>query len=223
MLTSTEIKAAQAFWKWFEENRLPFEFVGNMEPEQVDEISDRIHEAVAPYCEAISPIAGSQISKKEGFRLVLSAAGQRAYFGKAKELAALAPDIPNWEVLALLPPLPRDIQIRYEYMGELIYPDDLWCQLLDSPDNPSFLGIHISLKLYDHCPDEEALQELQSFIIQVVAQVIGEESLAMDIQHLQLAPLPPYPTEQEGMFNLYDLPQQIAEFRKEHPSPWEGE
>ena len=44
----------------------------------------------------------------------------------------------------------------------------------------------------------------------------------MDIQHLQIGPLPPDPFE-EGFIELYDLPEYIAEFRKEHPSPRLGE
>lgn len=222
MLTSQETQAAQEFWKWFEENRLPFEFINSMKPEQQFDLMLRASTALKPYSEDLELQPGSNMVK-EGpkYRLIISANGKLEHFAKAKALAELAPTIPDWAIYGLMPPLPKGTQIRFQISSGLLYPSDVWVHLLDSPDDPQFLGLHLALKQFDHCPDEESVQELQSILIQLVAYVIGEESWTMNIQHLQLGPLPDDPME-EGMFELYDLPEQIAAFREGRPGPWEG-
>lgn len=221
MLTPQETQAAQNFWKWFEENHLPFEFLSDMKTEQQFDLVLKATAALRPYSDALELIPGGNMSK-EGpkFRLVISANGTREHFAKAKALAAMAPSLPNWAFYSLLPPLPKGTLIRFDLPSGLLYPNDVWVHIMESPEDPRFLGLHLALKQYDHCPDEESLQELQSILIQLVAHVIGEESWAMNIQHLQLGPLPPDPME-EGMFQLYDLPERIAEFREGRPGPWE--
>ncbi len=223
MLTAKETQAAQAFWKWFEENRLPFEFLGEMAPEQRQGLFDQLEQRASAYCEGIDIQLGSNMAKDgPKHRVVVSAAGQIRFFDKAKALAALAPEMPDWIVFALLPPLPKGIQIRFDLSDGLLYPNDLWFLLMDSPDEPKFLGIHIALKQYDQYEATDRLDDLQQIVIQMVVHIIGEESWAMDIQHLQLGSLPPDPIE-EGYFEMYDLPEQIAEFRKDRPSPKLGE
>ena len=101
--------------------------------------------------------------------------------------------------------------------GEVLDPNDLWFALLVSPDYPDLLGVHVALKLYDYCQEED-LPDLKRVVIQLVAYIIGEESWALDVQQLQLGPLPLAPME-ENMAPLYDLPLHIAAFRKEHPRP----
>lgn len=219
MLTPTETQAAQAFWKWFEENHLPFEFLTGMTPEQIQDVSNQLHQAVYPYCEGLSPQASGRMESEDGFQLVISAAGKIQYFEKAKALVALAPEIPNWYFHALQPPLPRHVRIRHQIGGDVLDPNDIWLLTMVSEEYSNNLGVHLALKLYDECDDnEDDLHDLKVFLIQLVVQIIGEESWAMDIQHLEIGPLPPAPHE-KGYAPLYDLPDIIAEFRKDHPSP----
>jgi|GEM_PF-2477379 len=223
MLTATEIHAAQAFWAWFEQNRLPFEFVGSMPQEQIDDLSVQLHQAVYPYSAGLSPQAGGRTESDEGFRLVISAAGDLKYFGKAKELVALAPTIPNWQFHALLPPLPRHVRMQIRLGNDILDPNDMWILTMVSKEAPNFFGVHVALKLYDECDgNEDDLYDLKNFVIQLVYNIIGEESWAMDIQHFEIGPLPPAPME-KGYLPLYDLPDLIASFRKDHPSPRLGE
>lgn len=219
MLTPKETQAAQAFWKWFEENRLPFEFIGSMTQEQVNDISEQLHQAVYPYCTGLSPQTGSKMESEEGFRLVIATAGQIQYFDKAKALVELAPTIPNWDFCALLPPLPRHVRIRFKFGNEFLDPNDIWVLTMVSQAYPNNLGVHVALKQFDgYSANEETLQELKHLIIQLVVNIVGEESWVMDIQHLEIGPLPPAPNE-KGYAPLYDLPDIIADFRKGHPSP----
>lgn len=219
MLRAQEIQAGEDFWKWFEENRLPFEFMADMEEEQRSALMDKAQEVLDAYCPELDIQPGSNmVPDGPKHRLIISANGNIPYFAKAKALASMAPELPNWAIYGLMPPLPKKIQIRFQIASGLLYPDDVWIGMMESPDEPNFLGLHLALKQYDHCPDEESLEELKSVLIQLVAHVIGEESWAMNIQHLELGPLPPDPME-EGMFQLYDLPEQIAAFRVDRPSP----
>ena len=224
MLTPQETQAAHAFWKWFEENRLPFEFFLNMDDEQRAELLEKSQAPLEAYSEGLQLQPGGNISAIEGapkHRLVITTGGEIRYFAKAKALAALAPELPDWAVYGLLPPMSQKVEVRFQLPIGVLYPGDVWIHLLENPNDPSFLGLHLALKLYDHCPDEDARQQLQSMLIQLVAYVLGEESWAMNIQHLQLGPLPPDPME-EGMIVLYDLPEAVADFRKEQPGPnWE--
>lgn len=219
MLTEKETLAAQQFWNWFDQNRLPFEFFEEMSPEQQEEILDKAAEMAFDYSEGVAvQIGRNMVPAGPTFRIIVSANGQTAYFDKAKALAALAPELPNWQVYALMPPLQRGIQIRFNLESGILYPDDMWFQIMEAPDQPQFLGVHIALRHFGHYEAADKLEELQCIVIQMVANIIGEESWALDVQHLQLGPLPPDPME-EGFQALYDLPDHIAEFRKEWPRP----
>jgi hypothetical protein len=219
MLTAKETQAAQAFWTWFEQNRLPFEFIFDMSDEQRTEIFKNLEEKVSAFAEGLDVQPGTNFSKDgPKFRVVVSASGQIPLFKKAKALAALAPAMPDWLVCALVPPLKKGISIRFNFKDGLLYPEDVWFRLMEAPAEPSFLGLHLALKQFDQCADEEAEQDLLQILMQLVLYVIGEESFAIDIQHLEIGPRPPDPFE-EGFIELYDLPQHIAEFRKERPRP----
>lgn len=218
MLTANETQAAQQFWNWFSQNYLPFEFWHEMTEQQQEELNIKAYDLLDAYCDQLElQPGGNMVKGGPEYRLVVSANGETRYFQKAKELVALAPEIPNWQIYALLPPLPKEISIRFELNVGLLYPNDMWFVMMEAPDEPSFLGVHIALKLFDQFT-EDNLDELQQIVMQMVANIIGEESWGMDIQHLQLGPLPPDPME-EGFLPLYDLPEEIAEFRKNHPSP----
>lgn len=224
MLDSHDALNADIFWEWFQQNHLAFEFLGNMEEEQREDLMIGLESYLDAYSGdnlVLRPSANLVTSEDRKFQLVISAVGDVRYFGKAKELAAVAPDIPNWKIIALQPPLPEGVEIRFDTKSGHLYPKDLWIHLMDSPGQPNFLGLRIALKQYDFCADEHALQELRQIVIQMVAYIIGEESWGVDVQYLELAPLPSDPMEEE-MFQIDDLAGHIANYRKEFPSlKWE--
>lgn len=215
MMTTEELNAARQFWKWFEENHLPFEFLESMPQDQQTALYATAHDLLAAYCGGldIKPTI-NQGPTAQSYQLVISASGNAEYFDEAKELVAMAPTIPNWTIMALVPPLPPGTELRYSFNNEYMYPSDLWCQLLESPEDPDFLGLRLSLRLYDRCPPEQ-LEDLRVVLIQVVALTLGEESWAANIQYLDLAPLPDDPTTEDAMFPFSELPEKIAFFRNE--------
>lgn len=223
MLTAKETQAAQEFWAWFEQNRLRFEFIFDMSDEQRTQLFKDIEQKVSVYAEGLEVQPGNNVGK-EGpkFRAIISAGGNIPLFKKAKALADLAPAMPDWVVCALVPPLPKGIRIRFKLKDGLLYPEDVWFQLMEAPEDPPFLGIHLALKQFDHCANDDDFAELQNILMQMLLNLLGEESMAMDIQHFEMGPLPPDPVE-EGFSELYDLPEHIAEFRKDMPSPRLGE
>ncbi len=214
MLTPEETQAAHAFWKWFEENRLPFEFLEPMPEAQRQELYEKTRKAVAPYSTKVDLLPSISTST-EGpqFQMVIGANANAEYFDKARALAALAPSIPNWSVRALMPPIPRKVGMRYPFYSETLLPDDLWCALLGAPDNADFLGIRVFLRYYDHCP-ESRLEELRQLVAVMVGHALGEENWGNNVHYLDLASLPPDPLE-EGLCNVFDLMEYIAEFRKD--------
>lgn len=217
MLTANETQAAVQFWNWFEENHLPYEFLNSMTPEQYAEAAQQLNQMVGLYCKGLDVVASLSYTSNDKFQLVITSNGDVQYFDKARALVELAPQIPNWDFYALRPPLPRSIRIQFKTDNKVLDPNDLWFSLLVFPDYPGFLGVHVALKLYDDCQEEE-LPGLRQIVIQLVAYIIGEESWALDIQQLRLGPLPLAPME-EDMEPLYDLPLHIAAFREEHPRP----
>ncbi len=223
MLTAKETQAAHEFWKWFDQNRLPFEFIFDMSDEQRTELFSNIEEKVSSFAEGLEVQPGNNM-KNGGpkYRAIISAGGYVPLFKKAKALAELAPAMPDWEVCALVPPLPKGIKIRFDLRDGLLYPEDIWFQLMEVEEEPRILGLHLALKQFDHYADDEGLTDLQHILTQMLLNILGEESLAMDIQYLEIGPLPPDPIE-EGFLELYDLPVHIAEFRKDRPSPRLGE
>lgn len=195
---------------------MPFEFLESMTEPQRQALYLQARTMVEPYCPKIDLVPSFNMRESSPkFQLIISAQADAEYFGKARELAALAPDtIPNWTFRALMPPMPRELEMRYQFNGELLYPADLWCQLLENPDDPSFLGIRVSLRYYDRCP-ENKLEELQQLVIVMVGNVLGEEAWGRNVHYLDLAPLPLDPLSEEGMFNLFDIGQRIEEFRED--------
>ncbi len=218
-MTATEKQHAEAFWAWVQENLLKLEFMQSMEREQGQELADQLFQALNPYCTGLTPTVSTRMSGEPGFTMVISANGIRPFFKNARELVALAPQAKNWDFVALTQPLPKHVRLRFNFGDDVLDPNDLWCVLLTAEEYPNYLGIHVALKLYDKFDgDEEALDTLKQMVINLVAHVIGEESIAMDVQFLEIGPLPLAPME-KGYFPFYDLPENIAEFRAEVPGP----
>lgn len=219
MLNDTEKQAAENFWAWFEKNRLPYEFTEEMTPEQLEVAEDTMYQALAQFSPELAPTIVRKSGAEENFKVIISAEGRRNYFNKAKELVELAPEIPGWEFVALVPPLPEGMKIRFKLGNDILDPSEMWFYLVTTEEDPRNLGVMVALKYYDQCDDDkELIADLRGVIVNLVAHILGEESFAMNIQFLEIKPLPAAPME-EGYAPLYDLPVLIDAYRQEHPSP----
>lgn len=218
-MTVDEKQAANNFWAWFKENRLPYEFTEEMSPDQFQVAEESMYQALAQYSSDLTPTIVRKIHPDDNFKVIISAEGRREYFDKAKALVELAPEISGWDFVALMPPLPKGIRIRFRLGNEILDPNDMWFYLVSTEEDPRNLGVMVALKFYDQCDgEEELIAELREVIVNLVAHIIGEESFAMNVQFLEIGPLPAAPME-EGYAPLYDLPDLIAAYRKEQPSP----
>lgn len=217
MLTPTEIEKGNAFWKWFEKNRFGFEFLSDVDSSERNKIFKQCSTEMDKFCKGLSPIFRPDISGRGKFSIVVSANGDPQYFQKAKELAALAPELPNWAVEGLIPPIPKKIQIRFTVSGIVLDPEQIGVALADIKDYPNYLAVVVGLKEFD-AEQPELMQDVRSTITKLISNICGEEMVAYHIQYLEIRSLTDNPPE-DGYSKLYDLPKLIEEYREECPSP----
>jgi hypothetical protein len=140
---------------------------------------------------------------------VVTAEGHSEAFPFVERLVSLAPKIQGWTFVALKPPMGFTFTTRYE--GTLFEPRDMWFLPLESPSKPQDFGMRVGIHGLESIDERVALNA----VLVILDTGLGERSAALDIQHIQVAQLPPNP-ESLGYIELPELPEYIA-WRKKRP------
>ncbi len=217
MLTSIELEKAKTFWQWFAKNRFAFEFMPDIEPEQKNKLFNNCSLEMEKYCEGLSPVIGPEISEKGGLRFIVSAAGDTKYFQQAKDLAAQAPEFPNWNIIGLVPPVKKGVKLQFTFADIVLDPNQIGVALANVSTHPNHLAILVGLKEFD-ASQPELMVEVRDTVVQLMTNLCGEEIVGKQIQYMELRAFPDDP-DAEGYHKMYRLPELIQQFREECPTP----
>ena len=194
--------SAIRFWQWFEAKNKAYLFLSEVTPDVKESLLDELREQLHRYHKKLYFETG--IREDDVPELIITAEGKSDYFDDVEYLIARAPKIDNWKFTAFIQPQGVNFRIHY---GEVeLVPEEIWFLPLAHADKPELTGIRVCLKNYEMISDKDGLI---SVIYKMLDTVIGEKSFALDIQFVDAGLLPDDP-EEEGMFELWELPQYIA-------------
>ena len=173
---------AAEFWRLFAANEDTFRGITSMPPAEAERNLKLLLKPLHAYHPGLELLFG-QPAPGEHY-LIISAGGVREDFPKVDALVAQAPELPDWRVIALKPPVPETSVIE---VGEQRFDRDLVTfAVVEVPDEPEALAIHVF-----HEPYPEELQErhhLATFLL--LDFLLGERSVAEDLRYIETRPLP---------------------------------
>ena len=197
---SVESTAMREFWNWFKQHSGELERAADRDAPLWDAVLEQLHR--------VNPDLWFEVS--EPYRgecdFVVTAAGRSDLFPIADALIDEAPRIPRWRFIALKPAMGFDFITTYE--GKKFHPSEMWFLPMDNPAKRAQLGLRVGFPNFDPALREEA----NGAVSMIIETGLGERSAALDIQHVEVGPLPHEPAE-HGYMKLIELPKYI-EWRK---------
>jgi hypothetical protein len=188
------LEKQKSFWTWFSGNESRFQ---DDDPEApiFDELLDQL--------QMLDPrlyfMMSTESVPKE---FVITTEGNMDLFPFVDLLVSSAPEISDWKVIGLKPPLGLATDTKFEDVH--LKPAQMWFLPLDSRTDPHSLGLRIGAPGLD--PDGKWAM---AAVMTVLDSLLGERSVATDIQLVELALLPTKPSD-EGYIEIADLPKYIA-------------
>jgi len=192
----------KAFWQWFKDHNHAFLFTNEVD----DDVKEQLINDLLTELHEYNPSLYFQVGglPNEDQELIITAEGDFEQFESVERLIAGAPVIENWVFIAFMQPTEGDNTIRYDDVE--ISRSELWFMPLQSPSDPSSIGIKVCVPGYD---DAENRNALDNAVYKMLDTVLGERSFAIDIDYLEIGELPEYP-EEYGMIALAELPAYIS-------------
>ena len=187
------------FWSWFKEHSVDYLHLNDNDTneEKKEELLDGLLEELHRYCNQLYfEIGGAPGEDQE---LVITAEGKVDYFKNVEELVNRAPHIENWNFTAFLQP--QDLDYTSNFGDVELKPGDTWFLPLNSKSKPMSIGLRICVPNYEILKDSKWLK---AAVFKILDHVLGEESFALDVNHVEISNLPENP-EDKGMMELKDL------------------
>jgi len=174
---------ASTFWTWFTENQHKYLFVNDIDETERARLFEELKLALHAYNDRLFfEIGGHKQSYK--LDLIISAEGIKELFAAVETLVAAAPELPNWNIIALKPPMGPGYKVKY---GGLTFdPEQTIFIPLDNPDNPTGVGLWICYPDFDE--SSRATYIGGTFLM--LDSILGERSTAMHIDHLEVVRTP---------------------------------
>jgi len=173
-----------AFWKWFTKNQSRFE---HFERDQ-EKLMDELGAALAVYKKGLVFEVGAQ---KEGSRdFVISADGIGDLFPAVSKLAASAPKLTGWKIVAFRPRMGDYSRFSLEYGGRKFDPKDIWFYSRIKEGNFDVIFYHPSYR-----DEDRNLIISGSYILLDMA--LGEYDVVTGIHHIDHQLLPPDPKAEQ--------------------------
>lgn len=184
------------FWQWFADNgeRIFTSLIGK--DDQAREIaSEEMTAALASVAEGVTFVFGN---KPDGVReFVLSADGKTQFADAVKELAASAPELPGWTVVAFRPRMAIAESLVLRIRDEDVGPDDVWFAVQEAED-----GLALTFHVRGLLPDNEELRAMGAMLL--MDHALGELDVMMLVDSFETEPLSSDP-KAEGLHPFRDL------------------
>ncbi len=187
------------FWNWFEVNSHKYTALAQItDLDKKEELLNTLLEELHKYCPKLYFQIGG--GPNEDHELIVTAEGDKDYFDAAESLVSSAPDINGWQIFALKPPMGVNFVTIYEDIT--LDPAEAWFLPLDGQTDPNSFGLII------YFPNFSAEQK-ETFLngsYQMLDTILGEKSVALDLQYVDVDILPGNP-EEMGLIEVADLPK----------------
>lgn len=196
--------SAADFWAWFVAAKDRLETIRH---EADDALLDEVLVHLHRYCKHLWFELGGHPQGPMEF--VISAEGDENYFAQVEALAAAAPAIEGWRIVAFKPP--QGFAFVTSYQGLELDPGQCWFQPLYSAEEPGRLALRVGVPDFD--PDKQ--KEIRTGLYIVVETGLGELVSGQRIAFIEACELPDDPA-QRGLIPLSELGELVAEHSRRH-------
>ena len=172
---------AAEFWRWFAANEQVYRELGSYPEGEIAHSLRVLRKHLHAYDAHLEPLFGQSPPGRHD--LVVSAGGLPEHFPAARALAAAAPELPGWDVIALKPPLPEVPAVEVE--GRRFDPALVTFAVVQVPDQPGALAVHVFHEPYP--PEEQDLHTTATFLL--LDALLGERGVAEDVDYVEARPM----------------------------------
>ena len=188
------------FWNWFKANSKSLADINNpsLEEDEKEKILDELLDNLHTYCDKLYFNIGGEYGGRQ--ELTITAEGKTDYFDAVEELIKEAPELEGWSFIAFMQPGDLDYVCVFEDVE--LRPSEMWFLPLDNKNKPKSIGLRICLPNYELVKDSDWLT---AAVFKVLDTVLGEKTLALDINYVDVKPMPDGKPEDNGLIELTDL------------------
>lgn len=191
----------EIFWEWFRVNNSKYYDLNSLfDPNEKEGLLNAFLYQLHKYNPNLYFEIGGALNESQ--ELIISAEGNVKYFADVEALVAKAPKLSNWHIIAFKPPMGVSFVTNYE--GVKLDPREIWFLPLINEKKPTLLGIRMCFPSYEKHKEKIFIR----VAYQVLDTILGEKSVALDLEYVEVNELPPKP-EEEGLIELVDLPAYI--------------
>jgi hypothetical protein len=191
-----EKRRIEEFWAWFATHKLEFSMLTLDQPfwdvalEQIKKVDEHLWFELSR-------------DSHPAREFIVTAGGHVSSFPIAEALVGFAPNIEEWDFIALKPP--QGFQFTTNYEGTRFDPRHMWFLPLESKSRPDDLGIRIAVPGLDRMDKRTA----HNAVLVILDTGLGERSAALDLQHTEVTELPTDPASL-GYIELPEVADYIA-------------
>lgn len=207
-------KAANHFWNWFHNHKNKFKNLRDLKPKEQKHYIFWLDWHIQFYFPGLACILVFPKFKSEKIQLLITAIGNRELFQKAIELEKSAPKLKDWKFTALIQPR-LDIDDMEAGEDEPYIFQDITLKTSELKfipfeyDGEKKIDMIVYLKNFTIYSHNKNLPTLINIMLQ---DLLGEKSMAENINFVQLAQLPEL--EDDEMIYLYDLQLYLDDINK---------
>jgi hypothetical protein len=194
------------FWSWFERNNDVYLSILSVPKKEADYWMHELHAHLRAYCSR--NLWGDIFFENENGNghLVITAYSHPMYFKKIEKLVDKAPQIEDWTIHALYPPLPVNNLIEQCYPFVEIDPFDLWFDPLQYKSTKEARNLIVYVPMSRGITDA-----LLGAVELVVYNLLGEKSATLDIGEVEVKSIfEIQEAHKVEVVNLVHLPSFIA-------------
>lgn len=189
--------AGVEFWSWFHAHHAEVAALAGGDDPRWDAVLARL--------QSVDPALRFEFSDpQDGVRdLVLTVEGNASKFALVDAMAAAAPSVPGWRIVALKPPMGFDFVTTYE--GDRFDPRSMWFLPMTSASRPTALGLRVGLPGLAATTQRRA----ENAVWIILDTALGERAAATSFAMVEVVTLPAEP-EKQGYIELPELPAYLA-------------
>lgn len=184
----------QVFWDWFSENSDRLMQVQTSE----ERVCRELHSRLQRFNKHLVFVFGRIEDGRREF--VISADGVTSAFPTVQRLVDAAPDLPDWNIVAFVPPC--NFELRVRLADRAMDANDIWFSAFPEQER-----VGLVLYIRDLCPENEKL--LESIAAIMLTHTLGEYDYNTRIGGIATAPLPPDPVGM-GLKSVRELPDTVS-------------
>ena len=174
---------ANKFWDWFVANNKKYLFIGQVDRIEKENLVEEFIQKLHDFNDNLFFEMGGH-PEAELVELIITAEGDKEFFGEVEYLVDKAPKIDNWEIIAFKPPM--GIDFVTEYGGYKFDPKKTIFIPLHSEEEPTGVGIRVCYPEYN----EEEKEIFINGTYLMLDVILGEKSVTLDIDYLNVIQTP---------------------------------